>query len=240
MKTIAGGDFALASCQATYFTPDDTPERPLLLKALSGPWPDTFDEEPLWFASNDMPSELPRVVLRSRSNHWRCEIARSRVNIHWIRPSTEDSTQTIEAFLLKAVDFLEDYIRALDVRVGRLATVVQRFALNDDAGLSLAHHFCDRRWHQAPLNRPQSFELHSHKAFRLAGEFIVNSWVRCKSGSLLKGEKQQPVILLEQDLNTLAEDSASRAFSSQERGRFFGAASKEFSTILDLYFPHEG
>ena len=134
----------------------------------------------------------------------------------------------------------EQYIDAFQVRVGRLAGILNRFAKNDSPGLYLARHFCKERWDTAPFNRPESFELHAHKRFALGNQIQVNSWVRSKSGKLASSEKQdQSIVLVEQDINTLAEEAPSRAFSLDEIRAFFRLAASEFDAILTLYYPLE-
>ena len=81
--------------------------------------------------------------------------------------------------------------------------------------------------------------MHAHKRFRLTNEFEVNSWVRNKTGTI-SGEHPEPIVLVEQDLNTRAEDAERRRFSAEEIARFFSAVSNEFDVILRLYYPEEG
>jgi hypothetical protein len=88
----------------------------------------------------------------------------------------------------------------------------------------------------APFNRPEAFEIHAHKRFKM-GEFLVNSWVRCKSAIASSASEMQPIVLVEQDINTLAEDVPSKVFRKAEIEAFFAKVSTEARTILNLYFP---
>ena len=88
-----------------------------------------------------------------------------------------------------------------------------------------------------PLNRPENFELHAHKRYALYGEEVVNSWVRNKSA--YKASDEKPVILVEQDLNTLGEQVLAREYTDEEMGLFFDAASSELDHILSIYYPEE-
>jgi hypothetical protein len=46
--------------------------------------------------------------------------------------------------------------------------------------------------------------------------------------------------VVEQDLNTLAEEQAERAFSASEVGGFFEVAASGFDEVLNLYYPSNG
>jgi len=61
----------------------------------------------------------------------------------------------------------------LGARVGRIAAVINRYAEHPEpAGFSPGH-FCDRRWDDAPLNRPESLSCTRTNNLRLGGRFIV-------------------------------------------------------------------
>lgn len=100
----------------------------------------------------------------------------------------------------------------------------------------LAEHFCKEEWHKKPLNRPEGFELHAHKKYKLES-FNVNSWVRSKTGHLQEEGADVSIALVEQDINTLAEESADRSFTSDEFKQFFSIVLKEFDNILQMYYP---
>lgn len=88
---------------------------------------------------------------------------------------------------------------------------------------------------EAPLNRPENFELHAHKRFVMSDEFQVNSWARSKTALLAEGEA--PIVTFEQDINTLPEAATSAKFDDDQLARFFQAVAPEFETIIKFYFP---
>lgn len=123
-------------------------------------------------------------------------------------------------------------------RIGRLAGLATRFARHPHPGLFLARHFCDKRWEQAPLNRPESFELHAHKSFDLGVRpFVANSWVRSKTASMTETEPASPIVLIEQDINTRSQDVATHAFSRTDVAGFFADVGRELDVMLDIYYP---
>ena len=232
--------FRLASCQATLFTPDEEISTTKLLDGVVHRWLDRFDADPVIIpASEDIPREDPRIILNSTSGNWRCEIASMRINLFWRRTNTTTAEPTLFEFYAEAVRMLNEYTKFLNARVGRMAAVLNRFVEHATPGLFLSRHFCQDRWSAAPLNRPENFELHAHKRYRLAGEFEVNSWVRSKTGTV-SGEHPHPIVLVEQDLDTPAEDGDRRRFSAEEIARFFGECSYVFDSILWLYYPEVG
>ena len=228
--------FRLASCQATLFTPDEEISTTKLLDGVVHRWQDRFDADPVIVpATEGFSREDPRMILGSTSG----EIASMRINLFWRRTNTTTAEPPLFEFYAEATRVLNEYAEFSNARVGRMAAGLNRFVGHATPGLFLARHFCQDRWSAAPLNRPENFELHAHKRYRLAGEFEVNSWVRNKTGTV-SGEPPHPIVLVEQDLNTLAEDSDGRRFSAGEIARFFGECSHVFDSILWLYYPEGG
>lgn len=228
-------DFKISSVQATIFTPDlrFTPVK--VLAEMLSKWGECFDGAPLSVPGPaDMPGEIPRIILESSKKHLKLELASARVNLFRFRQSNEDNID-IEEFLSFCSRLLCEYVEFVHAKTGRLASVLQRFARNDNPGIALAKHFCKERWLAAPLNRPENFEIHAHKRFMMA-KYNVNSWVRCKTGTAPDKER---IILVEQDFNTLAEETQEREYSNQEIEEFFRTVPQEFDKVLWLYFPEE-
>ena len=239
----SASDFVLASCQATLFTPVAEVSAVRLLTKLLPDWGDRFDADPLVLPLPEAaPREVPRLMLHSRSEEWKCEIASGRMNLIWQKTvrATEPSSLAERYGML--IPLLAQYAAALESRVGRLAAVTSRYMEHTSPARFLASHFCKEQWLPAVLNRPDDFELHAHKVFLLAGRFQVNSWVRNKTGvlSLPGDEAQRPIVLAEQDLNTLAEEQATRSFSADETAAFFRASAAGFDDALRLYYPPDG
>jgi hypothetical protein len=233
---IAAQDFALASCQAVIFTPDEEVSAVKVIKGLLPRWLDKFNAEPIILPAPS-PREVPKVILQSTSGAWRCEVGSERISIVWQKAKSELPILTMTEFFSEATRLFFDYRQSIQPRVGRLASIVTRYALQQSPGLFLSRHFCQERWHGAPLNRPQSFEMHVHKRFLLANEYEVNSWMRNKTGTIQSETSPQEIVLVEQDLNTLSEDLPSRAYDMEQMNRFFEVAVPEFDTILNLYYP---
>ena len=236
MPTIT--DFEITSIQTTIFTPSLSFATSKLLGSVLQKWSEVFDSSPISLPLPlDAPSEIPRIILQNSSKHKKLELAPKRANLFWLR-QTETDTIILEDYLGFAANVLSDYVNIVNGKVGRIATVLNRSLKNPNPGLFLAQHFCKEKWLTAPFNRPENFEIHAHKRYSFADRFNVNSWVRCKTGILVKPERES-IVLVEQDINTVAEEMEKREFSDQEIRDFFRLVKEEFDSILSLYFPGE-
>ncbi len=133
----------------------------------------------------------------------------------------------------------------MNCRVVRLAGVVHKFcpaAGSAEAAQLIAEHFCQDRWLKAPFNQPQEFEIHTLKHFNMSG-FAVNSWVRCKTPTLTlvaaNEQRQMSGVIIEQDINTLAEEMPTSNYSAGNIGKFYSLLPSNYEQILALFFPAE-
>ena len=225
--------FKNSICQASIFTPDLIFSARKILTEFYPQVADLFDEEPFLLPTVEgVPIEIPRITFQSQSKIWRCEIAASRVNFFWNKISEEIEISK-EDFFNKAINLLGLYCKILNPHVGRIAAVLGRFARHPAPGPFLAQHFCKPEHIQGALNRTENFELHAHKRYIFKNKFNVNSWARNKTGSI----KSEPIILFEQDINTLQEEITTSLFNVDDIKEFFSSVVSEFDVILKLYYP---
>lgn len=238
LQELTADSFAIAQRQLVLFTPDEEISSAKLVRGLVPKWSERFGGEPVILpAAEGMLRQIPKIILHSEDGAWRCEISSERISIFWRLMRSGVATPGAA----ESVQLLQEYRDFLDARVGRMAAVLRRIAAHPNPGLFLARHFCQPKWIEAPFNRPENFELHAHKSFELGQRpFVVNSWVRNKTAGVPSNTGPQPVVLVEQDLNTLAEESASQDYSKEEIDSFFSATEDEFDVILRLYYPLEG
>jgi hypothetical protein len=231
-------EFSVVGAQATLFTPGfNLVPNEVAKKLIGGPWGDQFDGDPIMLPfDSGIPKDIPKVILRDKRGEWNAEIADERVSIKWRWVDLEKPESDLASVFRRSAERLEEYRIAFLPRVGRLAAVVQRFAANDAPGLTLAAAFCGEAAQAGPLNRPQNFELHAHKVFAF-GELNVNSWVRNKTAHTSGPGAAKNGILVEQDINTLAEQAASHDFRDDKIARFFSSVGEELDSILALYYP---
>jgi hypothetical protein len=140
------------------------------------------------------------------------------------------------------LDLLEGYIKIMQVSVGRLAAICTWLAPHSKPAMTLAQRFCKDMWtsESMALARSENFELHAHKVYSLGPGMTVNSWIRHKSGfRRMPGERPEPAVVVEQDINTLAEVASEKVFTKGERDRFFQSAARELDEIMMKYYPEE-
>lgn len=189
---------------------------------------------------SNAPPEIPRIILSSKDQALRLEVSTSRVDMRWQRV-TDDARLDLGEFTAAALRAFASYQRAIEAHPGRLGFIVVRSAEHENPGRLLAEHFCrpellsNQPGKKGPLNRPEQFEIHSHKTFTL-GQFRLNSWVRFKSGT----RKNRPILLVEEDLNTPAQDLADVQFSDDQMREFFSRTALESEAILRLYLVTPG
>ena len=139
-----------------------------------------------------------------------------------------------------ALRSLEAYDKGLHHRISRLAINLSHFLAIDDPAMVIARHFCkdellERRGDfKGALSRTETMELHAHKRFVLLENISVNSWVRVKT---VRQQKEQPSgVLVEQDINTLAERESTADFTKQDIDAIIRKTLSESMNILELYF----
>jgi hypothetical protein len=184
--------------------------------------------------SGDLPPEVPRMILKSADGDIEVRCSGARLDILW-RATSDDRDLDLKAHQELVTRLASDYIAATHATVARLAIVLRRIAELEDAPRCLAAHFCKDRWLSGPLNRPSGFEIHAHKVFRLAGKLDVNSWFRVRSAHSTPEKK--PLVLVEEDFNTLAEEMDTREFRESDIQEFLAISQPELDYVLKLYFP---
>lgn len=184
--------------------------------------------------SLNIPKDIPRLTLYSNDKILKLEIAESRVNfLKRVLPG--EGSEGKNKFIGLCHEVLKSYIECTSAKVGRLANVTIKYWETENPALLLAKHFCKDKFIEEPFNRPKSFEIHSHKQYK-TDNFEINSWVRCKTGNLEKGN--EPIIIVEQDINTLSEHTNEMEFDINKIDTFVQMAYKEQEEVLIKYFPN--
>lgn len=212
----------------------------LVLSEILNNFREICDGEPIIIPLPDgAPQDLPRIILKSKNDIWRLEFSNSRVNIHAELLIDNDNIIGINEFLDTAVQVLAKYKETTKINFGRIAVVVNRQIQLETPGLSLAKHFCYEKWINTVLNRPERFELHAYKRFKLNDDFpVVNSWIRHKGIDKDRtGEIPKGIIQLEQDLNTPQERVDSEDLSIEQIKKFYLAVPSEMESLLERYYP---
>jgi hypothetical protein len=238
------GEYRTVAYQAVAFTPDEAVSGPKLLRALGKDWFAQFDAEPSVFGLPDeAPREIPRVVLATADQAYRCEVSSERIAIFWrITDSSTDAVSPSEFFSF-ASKWISKYMKLSAARVARLGALRTTLLDVEAPGRFLAARFCRDRMLAGPLRAVDGFELHAHERLTLkrglAEPHSVNSWIRNKTANLAQDGVTRPVAIVEQDINTLSEDSQVREFSATQIRALFGAAAHTLDIVFDRFYAVE-
>ncbi len=185
----------------------------------------------------DAPPEIPRIILTSEDKLWELVVSNANLVVSWKRLAKVSASPNLKEFYEKSVAVIGDFAEETSAPINRAGAIIHRFTLMENPGGFLASHFCKPDFVKAPFNRPENFELHAHKRYAFPNRRNVNSWVRNKTGRLNTEHEKDPILLIEQDINTLQEDAAAGNLSYEEVDAFFTNVNTEADKILKLYYP---
>lgn len=207
-----------------------------LIQALQE-WSTIYDDDPISLPFlQAAPSEFPSTILRSRDQSLGIEMARTKINLYWKQSeSNKDASIDISAIYSQFADRIATISEKNKVVIGRLAALRMSMGNEPTPGRVLSKQFCREEILNGPLKQVEGFELHAHKVFELYQAQNVNSWVRIKTSGSPGPDYEH--IVVEQDINTLAEEINVKNFDRANIMRFFHEASKQLDSILNEYFP---
>lgn len=232
MKGVTSRDFGLAALQASVYTPDGETQASRVIGELLPRWRDRFDTEPQVAAHPASPH--PRILLSSSTGAWRCEIAADRADLYWLRADARAPAPSVVDFFAAAAKTLGEYVDVTEARIGRMAAIANRGASHTAPGLFVSKHFFRADLAGSGIDRAETVEINLHNR-RALGPFLVNAWMRCRTPD--DPDPARRAVLVAQDLNTLAEDASSCAYTLAEISEFFGLAGREHERVLAQYFP---
>lgn len=238
-------EFSVVRATGAVFTPEFNIGNVLkianLAMDLAG---DRLDGEPtIMPLSQDAPPEIPRIILRSSDKLLSFSVAPVRTSLEFrVPPEAMVDMIDYPSYYSGMGVFFSDYSKALDLRVQRLGYVTERLTAKDDVISYVLKRFCDsgQTGEGRPFHGTKRFEIHSMKNYEWKG-LRINSWVRikCLQACAADGETK-PVLLVENDLNTLSYDEDPGAvFTPSDMNRFFSEIPDHLDEILQLYFPEE-
>jgi len=225
------------------FTPNHSDFKPSeILAAILGRFADRFTGEiqslPL---PDNVPPDFPRIQLSSQDGAWAFAASPSRLTSTWSLKGDGDKSVSVDQIVQCSRDVIQEHVGQNTVQVGRLALVLTRSCPCASPAQVLIERFCNDDVRasdspNAPLRHSRNFELHNHKRYEIPLNGVtINSWVRCKTGALQGTET--PVVTVEHDINTLAEEIEDRHFDTNMIERFFEIVRREADEILVKYFP---
>jgi hypothetical protein len=231
---LTSSAFQLVAVQAVIFTPDHGSfSQSSVLASILGRFSQRFNGPvqalPL---PEDVPVEVPRVLLRSSDRAWTLQAGPARIDSLWHQRDL--SSAVPDDVVAHCSEVLAHYVASSHTKVARLALVITRASQVPEPAPELVSHFCNEAAQQGPFRHSVNFEIHNHKRYTLAGGPEVNSWVRCKTGQLTVSEAS--VVLVEQDINTVEEIAYPSQFDPSGISGYFQRVAAEMDSILQIYF----
>lgn len=228
----------LLSIQLAIFTPELRLRPGRVLAGLEERLPHLDAEPTLLPVFEEMPADVPRIILRNKPGSLELRVAAARTDVYWRRPTLAESVDESQIHA-QVREIQSKFIDALPTVIGRVG-MISRFSIASDMPpQEIADAFCKPELRRTIFNDPGGFEVHSLKKYMLGGRFSVNSWVRVKSGEIAEGEAHQSAVLVELDLNTLSEGLETERFNKEDVGMFNDLAAQDLHSLLRRYFPGE-
>jgi len=233
---LKAADFRVVRIQAAAFTPDWKEFRSSdLLREVLREFSQRYDGE---IKTDDLPINLlpqvPRISIASEDTHWRFTASPQRMDSIWAW--FDEKQSPAHEITQEVAQVLEHATKALALRIDRVGYIVHSAYQMDDPAESLKHYFCNQATIANSLKRSETFELHNHKRYNIERiGLAVNSWVRCKSVKI--GEDELPAVSIEQDINSLSEETEKTMFDAAALVDIFSVLCEEAAAILKRYFP---
>lgn len=226
---MQANDFNLSLCQVGVFTSAVKFSKSKVMQGLMAKFGDTYDGAVVALPSSEnVPAEVPQIVLNSSDGMMRLQVARARIDL-FVSRKKDDSEIDQGKFLELVGQVLETYKADASATFDRVGVVVNRYCKHESPGQALAKHFCSSKWKDGVMADAEHFELHFHKRGEL-NSCQVNRWIRFRTGSLV--EEETPVVLVVQDINVLPEDTSTKEFSVSDVTAFVKAAWTEQDKAL--------
>jgi len=225
--------------QVSIFTPEILFNKNSILGLMIHKYSDIFNGDTISLpVHDDAPGEIPRIILSSKDAKIKCQISKNRLDIFHNRGDDFFIDYEMDNFLKFCIEIIELYLEHTKAIIGRLAIVINKYVEHPDPQRTLAKYFCRDKWLRKAFADLSEFEIHALKKYKL-DKFLVNSWVRFKTGRLKIKENEIKIIHIIQDINTLAEELKIRKYRMEDVKRFLLVTSSEHSSILNAYFPEE-
>ncbi|MCI0564321.1 MAG: hypothetical protein MN733_38095 [Nitrososphaera sp.] len=235
-------DFSNLSSKIILFTSDIAFDQGKAVAALLAGVQKAFDGQvttlPL---PPNAPGDIPRIILVSSDGTKTLEAGPQRISVSF--QAKHGQFETVDYQIKLMLQAHAAYEKVLRCRISRLAINLSRFLAVADPAMVIAHHFCREELlertddYKGALSRTETMELHAHKRFEIREGLPVNSWVRVKT--VREGQERGDGVLIEQDINTLAERSNTSDFSRDQISEIVREMFAESSAIMELYFRRE-
>src|SRR5437016_4453165 len=140
---LRAADFQLLSVQAALFFSDTKAlTQAGFLATILSRYAARYDGavQAIPFIEN-VPPEIPRVILQSKDEHWKVQAALNRVDSFWLATKTPQGNADIPK---QCIEVLEHYIQMNEgVSISRLGLVISRVVETEHSAQELIDNFCN-------------------------------------------------------------------------------------------------
>lgn len=181
---------------------------------------------------DDAPSEIPRILLKSKDEQYKLQIANKRIDFIFCYKKDEEET------LFLAPGLFEKFAGVFQYFKENIHTQFTRSAIVTNWIIELekfpgAEYLLTKYIHEeAPLRDPYELELHYLTKESVAG-FNVNKWTRIKSARKISEPEQNKLIVFHIDINTLAEETYE--FDEELLQKFLNEGSKVVNDTIEIH-----
>ena len=224
----------IAMCLGSIFTPGVSELSTNLIGKLLEELSDLNSPPIAMPIPENMPKEIPRVLLKSGDGSIEARLAPARSDIIWRRSTPEtkpmpDLAQIVSSYLVRIHLIINNPL-------ARFGFIANHFLEADDPSSYLANSFASESARERILHPIQQFEIH-WLLHEILDEFgTVNHWVRLRSATINRGSDSEdaPVISIENDVNTVVSEIPSNFFEHSQIPGFFSAAADRIESQLNV------
>lgn len=190
-----------------------------------------FESDPEFLPSFG-PLDIPIVVLKSKDQSSKLEIAQNRINAYWNK--TSESSVNLREQALDLGTILGHLSSEVPFAAGRLALVVGRWKQSTDAVSEIGKLFLSPTVLPRPGSAQEGDELDLRIQMRseLPSGLTVNNWLRV-SNRVLVPPMSGTVLFIEQDINTLASRQSEASFDPLDVQNFVTSALASMDQWVD-------
>ena len=217
------------------FAPYDLTNKIAAANSMNEKVKHVFDGEPILFPiPTDAPPEIPRIILTSRDQKYRCNFALDRLNLLYTeqgKPNKElnDLREQYLALLRRIAEVVKGEWKA---DVFRLGFVVRSLAFPSDPVGLIKNTFI----REGALKTPRQLEV--HVLDRMTWDKLeINRWYRLSSAEIAGATGESKALSVLFDFNTIPEKRYD--FGADSIIAFYDRASAYVSESLKTLFPIE-
>lgn len=182
-------------------------------------------------AGQQVPPEVPRLVLLGDQRQWVLELGPTKVTLRYLPRAPQGLEGVNEAFRQQLVSIQSWLAEALNLRVYRLGWVLQLFCnTRSSANEKIAAYFLQPRALQGSV--PHEVQVNLLSRLALANGMSVNRWLRVRPLRSVDPRRVDFAAQIEVDINTLPEETSAK--SAVEISAFLDAVHRYVRDDLPL------